>query len=106
MVSPNPSPFGGARNLCKQRLRKAVSTAKSNNIPLDKIERAIKKGTGELDGIQYEDMIYEGYGPYGIAIILEVITDNKNRSVAEIRHVFSKKLPLSRNLHLLCLNQI
>ena len=72
------------------RLRKAVITAKSSNMPLDKIERAIKKGTGELDGVQYEDMIYEGYGPYGIAIILEVITDNKNRSVAEIRHIFSK----------------
>ena len=72
------------------RLRKAVSNAKSNNMPLDKIERAINKGTGELDGIEYDEITYEGYGPHGIAIMLDVITDNKNRSVAEIRHIFSK----------------
>ena len=72
------------------RLRKAVYDAKANNMPLDKIQRAIKKGTGDLDGIEYDEVIYEGFGPYGIAIMLDVITDNKNRSVAEIRHIFSK----------------
>ena len=72
------------------RLRKAVDNAKANNMPLDKIQRAIKKGTGDLDGIEYDEVIYEGFGPYGIAIMLDVITDNKNRSVAEIRHIFSK----------------
>ena len=72
------------------RLRKAVYDAKANNMPLEKIQRAIKKGTGDLDGIEYDEIIYEGFGPYGIAIMLDVITDNKNRSVAEIRHIFSK----------------
>jgi len=72
------------------RLRKAISNAKSNNMPNDKIERAIKKGTGELDGVIYEEITYEGYGPGGVAIIIDVITDNKNRSVAEIRHILTK----------------
>ena len=81
--------FGGDLD-SNPRLRKAVSDAKSNNLPLDKIERAIKKGIGELDGIENSEIIYEGFGPYGIAIMLIVITDNKNRSVAEIRHIFSK----------------
>tara|TARA_Y100001980_G_C14459944_1_gene242083 strand:+ start:148 stop:867 length:720 start_codon:yes stop_codon:yes gene_type:complete len=81
--------FGGDLD-ANPRLRKAVSDAKSNNLPLDKIERAIKKGIGELDGIEYSEIIYEGFGPYGIAIMLIVITDNKNRSVAEIRNIFSK----------------
>ena len=72
------------------RLRKAVSNAKSNNMPSDKIERAIRKGIGDLDGVAYDEITYEGYGPNGVAIIAEVITDNKNRSVAEVRHVFSK----------------
>ena len=81
--------FGGDLD-ANPRLRKAVSDAKSNNLPLDKIERAIKKGIGELDGIKYSEIMYEGFGPYGIAIMLIVITDNKNRSVAEIRHIFAK----------------
>ena len=72
------------------RLRKAISNAKSNNMPNNKIERAIKKGTGELDGVIYEEITYEGYGPGGVAIILDVITDNKNRSVADIRHILTK----------------
>ena len=72
------------------RLRKAISNAKSNNMPNDKIERAIKKGTGELDGVIYEEITYEGYGPGGVAIIMDVITDNKNRSVADIRHILTK----------------
>ena len=72
------------------RLRKAVNNAKSNNMPSEKIDRAIKKGTGVLEGVSYEEIIYEGYGPNGVAIIVEVITDNKNRSVAELRHAFTK----------------
>ena len=72
------------------RLRKAVSNAKSNNMPSEKIDRAIKKGTGVLEGVSYEEITYEGYGPNGVAIIAEVITDNKNRSVAELRHAFTK----------------
>ena len=72
------------------RLRKAVSNAKSSNLPSDKIERAIKKGTGELEGVTYEEVTYEGYGPGGVAILINIITDNKNRTVAEIRHLLSK----------------
>ena len=72
------------------RLRKAVSNAKSSNLPLDKIERAIKKGTGELEGVTYEEVTYEGYGPGGVAMLINIITDNKNRTVAEIRHLLSK----------------
>ena len=72
------------------RLRKAVSNAKSNNVPASNIERAIKKGIGDLDGIAFDEITYEGYGPNGVAIIIEVITDNKNRSVAELRHIFTK----------------
>ena len=84
------SRLGGSELTANPRLRKAVSNAKSNNMPADKIERAIKKGTGELDGVIYEEITYEGYGPGGVAILMNVITDNKNRSVAEIRHVLSK----------------
>ena len=76
------------------RLRKAVSNAKSSNLPSDKIERAIKKGTGELEGVIYEEVTYEGYGPGGVAILINIITDNKNRTVAEIRHLLSKFLSL------------
>ena len=72
------------------RLRKAVSNAKYNNVPAGNIERAIKKGIGDLDGIAFDEITYEGYGPNGVAIIIEVITDNKNRSVAELRHIFTK----------------
>ena len=72
------------------RLRKAVTNARSNNIPQDNIARAIKKGTGELEGVSYEEMLYEGYGPNGIAILIEVITDNKNRTVSELRHILNK----------------
>ena len=72
------------------RLRKAVSNARSNNMPQENINRAIKKGTGELEGVNYEEMVYEGYGPFGIAIYIEVITDNKNRTVSELRHILNK----------------
>ena len=72
------------------RLRKAVNDAKGQNMPNDTIERAIKRGTGELDGVNYEEITYEGYGPNGVAVLLETMTDNRNRTVAEIRHIFSK----------------
>lgn len=72
------------------RLRLAVDNAKSANMPQDNIERAIKKATGELEGVTYHEFNYEGYGPSGVAIIVEVATDNKNRTVAEVRHLFSK----------------
>lgn len=72
------------------RLRRAVSNARSNNMPQDNILRAIKKGTGELEGVNYEEIIYEGYGPIGIAIYMEAITDNKNRTVSELRHILNK----------------
>ncbi len=73
------------------RLRRAITNAKSNNLPLEKISRAVKKGSGNLDGVYYEDMVYEGYGPGGVAILIEVITDNKNRTVSDLRHIFSKQ---------------
>ena len=84
------SRLGGGDIESNPRLRKAVSNAKSSNMPSEKIDRAIKKGTGVLEGVSYEEIIYEGYGPNGVAIIVEVITDNKNRSVAELRHAFTK----------------
>jgi len=72
------------------RLRLAIDNAKAANMPADNIERAIKKATGELEGSQISELIYEGYGPGGVAILVEVATDNKNRTVAEIRHIFSR----------------
>ena len=84
------SRLGGGDISSNPRLRKAVSNAKSSNLPSDKIERAIKKGTGELEGVIYEEVTYEGYGPGGVAILINIITDNKNRTVAEIRHLLSK----------------
>tara|TARA_B100000579_G_scaffold426454_1_gene433711 strand:- start:962 stop:1693 length:732 start_codon:yes stop_codon:yes gene_type:complete len=82
--------LGGGDQDSNPRLRKAVSNARSNNMPQDNIIRAIKKGTGELEGVKYEEASYEGYGPNGIAIYIEVITDNKNRTVSEIRHILNK----------------
>ena len=82
--------LGGGDLDANPRLRKAVSNARSKNMPQDNILRAIKKGTGELEGVNYEEMIYEGYGPSGIAIYMEVITDNKNRTVSELRHILNK----------------
>src|SRR4051794_15570444 len=72
------------------RLRKAVTDAKGQNMPNDTIDRAIKRGTGELEGAQYDEVLYEGYGPNGVAVMVEAMTDNRNRTVAEIRHIFSK----------------
>ena len=81
---------GGSDPDSNPRLRQAVSLAKSANMPNDTIDRAIKKGAGELDGINYEEILYEGYGPGGIAIIMNALTDNRNRTVAEIRHLMNK----------------
>ena len=71
-------------------MRAAIALAKSENMPKDNIDRAIKKGTGGLDGAVYEEVVYEGYGPGGVAILVQVLTDNKNRTVADIRHIFTK----------------
>ncbi|MGY8808978.1 MAG: YebC/PmpR family DNA-binding transcriptional regulator [Fidelibacterota bacterium] len=81
--------FGGDLE-ANARLRQAVKKAKSINMPSGNIDKAIKKGTGSLDNASYEEAAYEGYGPNGIAVFIETITDNKNRTVAEIRHVLSK----------------
>ena len=82
--------LGGGDIDANPRLRKAISNGRSKNMPQDNILRAIKKGTGELEGVNYEEMVYEGYGPSGIAIYMEVITDNKNRTVSELRHILNK----------------
>lgn len=72
------------------RLRLVVDNAKSANMPMDNIERAIKKATGELEGVTYLELMYEGYGPSGVAFLVECLTDNKNRTVAEVRHLLTK----------------
>jgi len=82
--------MGGGDINSNPRLRTVVMEAKNENMPKDNIERAIKKGTGELDGVNYEEITYEGYGPGGAAVYVESLTDNRNRAVADIRHVFSK----------------
>ncbi len=82
---------GGGNPDINPRLRVAISRAKEANMPSENIERAIKRGTGELPGITYEQVIYEGYGPQGVAIMVEALTDNKNRTTAEIRNIFSRK---------------
>ncbi len=81
---------GGGDPAGNPRLRTAIQAAKAVNMPADNIERAIKKGTGELEGVTYEEITYEGYGPGGVAILVEVVTDNKNRAVGEIRKIFSR----------------
>jgi YebC/PmpR family DNA-binding regulatory protein len=82
--------IGGGDPNGNPRLRTAMDTAKAINMPADNVERAIKKGTGELPGVTYEESTYEGYGPAGVALMVRVLTDNKNRSTAEVRHVFEK----------------
>lgn len=82
--------MGGGDPDTNPRLRKAVADAKAANMPSDNIKRAIMKGTGQLEGMSYEEMTYEGYGPGGVAIFVEAVTDNKNRTVSELRHIFSK----------------
>ncbi len=81
---------GGGDPAGNPRLRTAIDAAKAENMPLDNIERAVKKGTGELEGVQYVEVTYEGYGPGGAAIFIEATTDNANRIVAEIRHIFTR----------------
>jgi YebC/PmpR family DNA-binding regulatory protein len=82
--------MGGGNPDGNPRLRTAVAAAKAENMPKDNIERAIKKGTGELEGVNYEEFTYEGYGPAGVAVYVEIMTDNKNRTAADVRHIFSK----------------
>ncbi|QIB26556.1 YebC/PmpR family DNA-binding transcriptional regulator [Caloranaerobacter azorensis] len=81
---------GGADPEYNAALKTAIEKAKAANMPNDNIERAIKKGAGELDGVNYEEITYEGYGPGGIAVLVEVLTDNRNRTASDIRHYFSK----------------
>src|SRR5579859_2899665 len=82
--------MGGGDPIGNPRLRAAVAEAKANNMPKDNIERAIKRGTGEIEGVTYEEITYEGYGPGGVALMVEAMTDNTNRTTPEIRHMFEK----------------
>jgi YebC/PmpR family DNA-binding regulatory protein len=82
--------LGGGDLNANPRLRTAVTTARQNSMPSDNIDRAIKKGTGELEGVTYDEITYEGYGPGGAAVLVAVLTDNRNRTVAEIRRLFTK----------------
>jgi len=82
--------LGGGDPDTNPRLRTALDKAKQANMPKDNIDRAIKKGTGDLDGVNYEEGVFEGYGPGGVALIVEFLTDNRTRTVADVRHIFSK----------------
>lgn len=82
---------GGGDQATNPRLRHFLEKAKEVNMPIDNANRAIKRGTGELPGVHYEEFMYEGYGPYGTAVLLDTLSDNKNRTVAELRHLFSAK---------------
>lgn len=82
--------MGGGDPDANPRLRHALNNARSQNMPKDTAERAIKKGTGELEGVDYEEIIYEGYGPGGVAVMVECLTDNRNRTIADVRHAFGK----------------
>ena len=82
--------MGGGDISCNPRLRLAVDKAYENNMPKDNVERAIKRGTGDLEGVSYEELRYEGYGPAGVAVMVDCLTDNKTRTVADVRHAFSK----------------
>ncbi len=84
------SRLGGGDPAANPRLRTAIDKALGQNMPKDNIERAIKRGTGELEGVNYEEVRYEGYGPSGVAVLVECTTDNKNRTVSEVRHAFTK----------------
>jgi len=81
---------GGGDESSNPRLRTAIQAAKAANMPSANVDRAIKRGTGELPGVTYEEIVYEGYGPGGVALYIDVMTDNKNRTVAEIRHILGK----------------
>ncbi|MCF8087939.1 MAG: YebC/PmpR family DNA-binding transcriptional regulator [Desulfotignum sp.] len=82
--------MGGGDQEANPRLRQAVAAAKAQNMPKENFERAIKKGTGELEGVSYEEIIYEGYGPGGVAVLVECLTDNRNRTIADVRYMFAK----------------
>ena len=82
--------MGGGDPAANPRLRSAVAAAKAVNMPKDNVDRGIKKGTGELDGISYDEILYEGYGPGGVAVLVECMTDNRNRTVADVRSFFAK----------------
>ncbi len=82
--------MGGGDASGNPRLRAAILAAKAENMPKDNIDRAIKKGTGELEGVNYEEFTYEGYGPGGVAVLVDIMTDNRNRAASEVRHVFSR----------------
>jgi len=82
--------LGGGDPDTNPRLRTAIAAAKAENMPADNIKRAVQKGTGELPGVSYEEVMYEGYGPGGVAMMLEITTDNRNRTLSEIRHILSK----------------
>ena len=81
---------GGGDPDCNPRLRTVIADAKAGNMPADNIKRAIRRGTGEEPGVSYDEITYEGYGPGGVALLLEVLTDNKNRAVGEVRHLLTK----------------
>ncbi len=82
--------MGGGDPDANPRLRTAIASAKAENMPKDNIERAVKKGTGELEGVNYEEVNYEAYGPGGVAVLVECLTDNKNRAVAELKHIMDR----------------
>ncbi len=82
--------MGGADPVGNMRLKLALQKAKENNVPKDNIQRAIQKGVGAVEGSNYEELVYEGYGPGGVAVIVDVMTDNRNRTAADVRHLFSK----------------
>lgn len=82
--------LGGADPGGNPRLRSAIAAARAENMPKDNVERAIKKGAGGSDGVNYEEILYEGYGPGGVAVLVETMTDNRNRTVGEVRHAFAK----------------
>ncbi len=82
--------IGGGDSTSNARLRTVLDNARAANMPNDNIQRAIKRGTGELEGVAYEEITFEGYGPNGVAVLVETLTDNRNRTVAELRHLFSK----------------
>ena len=81
---------GGGDPDANARLRKAIADAKAGNMPNDTINRAVRRGTGEEEGVHYEEVVYEGYGPAGVAVMVDAVTDNRNRTVAEVRHLFGK----------------
>lgn len=82
---------GGGNPDTNFRLKTAIERAKQSNVPADNIARTIAKATGSLEGVTYEEILYEGYGPHGVAVMLEIVTDNRNRTAADVRHIFSKR---------------